>query len=109
MVCLYILIASWYSKYTDALMQWGCILMPVLLEKTLRSDMAYMRQAETDFSQAVTMPTFILHGINPSLPGVTVHVLSAALVVWGTSGAYCIKLLPAKNSGYFNRSFLPIW
>ena len=23
-------------------------------------------------------------------------------------GAYCIKLLPEKNSGYFNRSFSPI-
>ena len=23
-------------------------------------------------------------------------------------GAYCIKLLPEKNSGYFNRSFLPV-
>ena len=24
------------------------------------------------------------------------------------SGAYCIKLLPKKNSGYFNRSFFPM-
>ena len=25
-----------------------------------------------------------------------------------TPGAYCIKLLPEKNSGYFNQSFLPM-
>ena len=30
------------------------------------------------------------------------------IVTVNTPGAYCIKLLPEKNSGYFNRSFLPM-
>ena len=38
-----------------------------------------LRQAETDLFQAVTMPTFVLHGINMSLPGVTVLSLDDAL------------------------------
>ena len=39
----------------------------------LRSDMAFA-SGEVDLFQAVTMPTFVLHGINPSPPGVTIHV-----------------------------------
>ena len=40
----------------------------------------------------------------------TVSYISCWLVllVCGGPGAYCIKLLYRKNSGYFNRSFLPM-
>ena len=34
----------------------------------------HLCQAETDLFQAVTMPTFLLRGINPSPPGVPVHI-----------------------------------
>ena len=34
--------------------------------------------------------------------------ISSTPVSKETSGAYCIKLLPEKNSGYFNQSFLPM-
>ena len=55
-----------------------------------RSDMVLMlRQAETDLFQAVTKPTVVLHGINPSPPGViTVHVwtlLKGPISLAGTS------------------------
>ena len=42
-----------------------------------------------DLFQAVTIPTFVLHGINPSPPGVTVHV-------W----MLLQSMLPAENVVY---------